>query len=260
MVDLEVSRVDLVNEGADDNAHIKYYKDKKGGSSMTFKDIIAKLRPEDRAVIEDEIAKAACGTGASEEGKQDVEKEMDPAEDKKAEESEPEDEKKEDVAKESTEEDMEDVFKSLDPRIKAMFDAANAKATAAEAIAKSLVEKELENEAVAKAKEVAGIGASEEQLVKIYKSLKAKDESLCEEVFGIFKSAANVKDAGEEMFDTVAKGRSNDDTAAGSAWDKIMAEATEIAKSKGISEASAVSEVVKAKPDLYREYLKELKK
>lgn len=260
MVGLEVSRVDLVNEGADDNAHIKYYKDKEGGSAMTFKDIIAKLKPEDRAVIEDEIAKAANSSGAPGEKKEDVEKEADSAEDKKAEDAKAEEKGEKDAAKTADSEDVDDVFKSLDPRIKAMFDAANAKATAAEAIAKSLVEKELENEAVIKAKEVSGIGASEEQLIKIYKSLKAADETLCNEVFGIFKSAANVKEAGEELFDTVAKGRTAEDSAVGNAWDKIMTEAAEIAKSKGISEAAAVSEVVKSKPDLYREYLKELKK
>lgn len=253
LVGLEVSRVDLVNEGADSNAFIKYYKDKEGGSSMTFKDIIAKLKPEDRAIIEDEIAKAACGAGEKKEEGEEVAKEADSKEEKGSEGEKSEGTKKED-------ENMDDVFKSLDPRLKAIFDAANAKAAAAEAIAKSLMEKELEGEAIAKAKEVAGIGASEDQLVKVYKSLKAVDENLCNEVFGIFKAAANVKDAGEEIFETVAKGQGTEGASAGGAWDKIMAEATEIAKSKGISEASAVSEVVKAKPDLYREYLKELRK
>lgn len=257
MVDLDVSRVDLVKEGADDNAFIKYYKSKEGGTNM-FKTILAKLKPEDKQAIEDEIAKQVAKAKeealASKEDEEGKPEEGTGAEEKK-------EKKPVEKAKEQEQDDLEEVLKSLDPRVKAMFDAVNAKATAAEAVAKSLVEKELEAEAVAKAKEVMGTGASQDQLVKIYKSLKELDPELCTEVFGIFKSAANVKGAGEGIFETVAKTKGTvEDTSGGSAWDKIMTEATEIAKSKGITEAAAVSEVVKQKPDLYREYLAELKK
>ena len=257
MVDLDVSRVDLVKEGADDNAFIKYYKSKEGGTNM-FKTILAKLKPEDKQAIEDELAKQVAKAKeealASKEGEEGKPEEGTGAEKEK-------EKKPVEKAKEQEQDDLEEVLKSLDPRVKAMFDAVNAKATAAEAVAKSLVEKELEAEAVAKAKEVMGTGASQDQLVKIYKSLKELDPELCTEVFGIFKSAANVKEAGEGIFETVAKTKGTvEDTSGGSAWDKIMTEATEIAKSKGITEAAAVSEVVKQKPDLYREYLAELKK
>ena len=266
LVDLDISRVDLVKEGADDNAFIKYFKNREGGPAMTFKEIIAKLKPEDKAVIEAELEKAkSCGAEESEVEKEKTEDETPEEKKEKTEDETPEEKREEtEVTKEKEEkpeeDDMEEVFKSLDPRVKALFDAVNAKATAAEAVAKSLVEKELEAEAVAKAKEVAGIGASEEQLVKIYKSLKETNAELCSEVFGIFKTAANVKEAGEGIFDTVAKHKSGVENTAGNAWDRIMAEATEVAKAKGITEAAAVSEVVKAKPELYKEYLQELKK
>lgn len=254
MVDLDISRVDLVKEGADDNAFIKYFKNREGGPAMTFKEIIAKLKPEDKAVIEAELEKAKNSGAEETEGEKEKPEDETPKEKKEGTEVTKEKEEK------PEEDDMEEVFKSLDPRVKALFDAVNAKATAAEAVAKSLVEKELEAEAVAKAKEVAGIGASEEQLVKIYKSLKETNAALCSEVFGIFKTAANVKEAGEGIFDTVAKHKGGVENTTGNAWDRIMAEATEVAKTKGITEAAAVSEVVKAKPELYKEYLQELKK
>lgn len=256
MVDMDIDRVDLVKEGADDNAFIKYYKDREGGPKMTFKEIIAKLKPEDKQIIEAEVEAQFA------KAKEKVEKEFPPAAKKK--EGEEDDKEGEEKApkgkkKEEPKEGEEDFFKSLDPRVKAMFETISAKAEAAEAVAKSLVAKELDTEAVAKAKEVAGIGADEAKLVEIYKSLQDTDPALCTEVFNIFKTAANVKEAGSEIFETVVKTKGQD-TSGGSAWEKIMAEATEVAKAKGTTEASAISEVVKAKPELYREYLKELRK
>lgn len=249
LLDLEVDRVDLVDEGANSEAHIKLYKRKEHTNTMEFKDIVAKMKPEHAAVLQEEINKA------KQEVPEEVAKSL-------------EDSKQEvaalqaDLAKAKTdleevakskpaaEPSVEDVIKGLDPAVQEMFKTMAAQKEAAEAIAKSAAEKALTDQAIAKAKELKSLPVEEAKLVDVLKDISP-------EVHEILKAANQaIEDSG--VLEEVGKSASTATQASNTdeAWAAIEKAARQIADEEKMTIEKATGEAVKRNPELYATYLK----
>lgn len=248
---LDVNRVDLVSEGCNTGANIKLYKNKPEGGEqgMKFSEILKKLTPEDQAAINAELEKAKqCATGAAGAG----------AEGEGEEGADPKPKEKEKEKAPKKEEPMnEEMFKGMPNEMTQLFKSMQAQLTASNQIIKSMQESALEGEAIAKAKSVVGCGADEATLVELYKSLKGLDVAICDQVFGILSTNAQVTKSATGL--TRELGATGGvDVPAGSAdeaWAKIEAAASEIAKSRNISMEAATSDVVMNQPELYQQYV-----
>jgi hypothetical protein len=240
--DLVIDRVDLVDEGANSEAYIKLYK-RKEPKNMNFDEILKSLDPEAVKVVNAEMDKAKAEVPADVVAKlETAEADLKKAKDEK------------DVvaaelakAKESTKEDStpEDVMKSLDPAVQEIFKSMKAQKEAAEAIAKQLSDQKIEDEAIAKARELKALPTDEKALVSIVKSATP-------EVFELLKSVNKLIDESEILKQKGSEGSdSNTD-----AWSKIEKAADELVVSEKITKEKAIDKVIKAQPDLYREYLK----
>ena len=241
LINPEYTRVDLVKEGANSKAHIKLFKS-KGGTEMTLEEILKSLKPEHSAVVQKALDDAKKKADDAEAAKKAAEEEI---------------EKSKKPAPGTSE---EEILKSVkDPAVKALLETQIAKAKAAETVAKQLKEEQETVEAIAKAKEVPNIGAEEATIADVYKKLKTADAELCDNVFGIFKAASALIAEGGALSEVGKSAGEATDTAGttseDAAWDKIEKKAEEIAKSQGIKQSAAISEVIKQHPDLYREYL-----
>lgn len=246
---LDVNRVDLVDEGANSAAFIKMYKRRETNDSMELKDILSKMKPEHAAIVSAEIEKAkkeipAETATALQTNETDLAKAKDELEVAKKACTDAENKLKDMEKEDKT--NTEDVMKSLDPAVKALFDKMQATADEAVNKAKALEESNLTTVAIAKAKELSFIPVEEEKLVTIMKSASP-------EVIEVLKAANKCIGEGG-LFTEVGKARGN--SANGDAWDKIEKKADELSKSEQISKQKAISQVIKENPDLYREYLK----
>lgn len=238
LFDLEVDRVDLVDEGANSAAHIKLYK-RKEHDPMNLKEILAKMKPEHVDVINAEIAKS---TTASE----DVKAELIKAKEELA-------KAKEDLAKANepaaSDVSQEDVIKSLSPEVQAVFKSLNAQKEVAETIVKQLNDEKIEKDAIAKAKELKAIPVEESKLVEVVKTASP-------ELFEVLKAAS--KAIGAEVLGEVGKSASNTDfssTSKNDNWAKIEKMADALV-TKDITKAKAITMVVKQNPELYNGYVK----
>lgn len=247
LVDIEYDRVDLVKEGANSKAHIRLIKSKKGGDEMKFEEIIAKLKPEHAEVIQNVIKE-------KEESFAELQKQL--------EEATAEIEKlKEGAAaqNESASDNPEEILKSVkDPAIRSLLETQIAKAKAAEAEVRKVREAQLQAEAIAKAKDVEGLGTETDKLVEVYKKLTDTNESLRDEVFGILKAASEVVKQSKAFDEFGASGAGSETvvTTEQEAWNLIEKAADEIAKSKNITKSKAISEAIAQNPELYDQYLK----
>lgn len=239
----DYSRVDLVKEGANSQANIKLFKS-KGGAQMKFADVIAKLKPEHASVIVahiEEITKAKDDTIEEiTKAKNDAEAALETANIEKG---------------VKDEDDMEVVLKSIkDPAVRKIMETQIAKTAAAEAEVRKAREAAVTAEAIAKAKELEGIGSDNDTLVELYKSLGDKPE-LRDNVFGVLKAAKEVAASGSITTEigksaTNATGMSEEE-----AWGKIEAAADEIMKSRGIKKGAAVNAIIEEQPELYQAYI-----
>jgi hypothetical protein len=249
LLEPEYTRVDLVKEGANSKAHIKLFKSKGGGNPMTFEEILKSLKPEHADVIQKaldaEKKKADDAEAAKKVAEDDAKAAKDEVEKSKA-----------PAAGDSPEE----ILKSVkDPAVKALLETQIAKAKIAEEEVRKARETQLNSEAIAKAKEVPNVGAEEAVLADVYKKLKNVDSQLCEDVFGIFKAAsAMVAEGGvlTEVGKSAGTQANEGNTSEAAAWDKIEKKAQEVAVAKGIKQAAAITEVIKAHPELYDAYIK----
>jgi DNA repair exonuclease SbcCD ATPase subunit len=239
LLDLVVDRVDLVDEGANSAAFIKLYKRKERIKDMSFEEIIKQLKPEHAEVIKAELEKAKSEVPEEVSKKltklQDIEEELN--------------EVKQELAKakkqDTGEENIEDIIKKLDDPIQRVFKSMQAKADAAEALAKQLTEEREREEAIAKARELKALPVEEETLVEVVKDVSP-------EVFDILKKASDALES-SDIFEEVGKGKGGHDTV--DAWSKIEKKAEEIASRDNISKEKAIGIVVNENPDLYKEYL-----
>lgn len=243
LVDMELNRVDLVKEGANSLAFIRLIKSKGGKSMPTFEEIVKALKPEHQTVVNEyvqglqaEVQKARAEAQAAQEAFAKAKNAEGPA------------------PGASTEE----ILKSIqDPAVRTLLEQQIAKAKIAEEELRKAREAQLEQEAIAKAKEVSHIGAAEDDLKELYKSLKSVDVELCDKVFGILKSASAVARDGD-VFKEIGKSAGDGGSSASEdqAWNKIEQAADVIVKEKNISKAAAIREVINSNPALYDEYLR----
>lgn len=237
--DPEYDRVDLVKEGANSQAHIMLVKS-KGGTNMTLEEILKAMKPEHREVVEAALEKA------KEASKEQVQAAVEEAVAKA---------KQEQPAPAGASE--EEILKSVkDPALRQLLETQIAKAKAAEAEVLKIKKAEAEREAIAKAKEVPNLGVEENQLATLYKQLKDADNSLAEEVFGIFKSLNEVIKDSAIMKEAGVAGDPAGATSEAAAWAAIEQAAEPLMKEKNISQHQAITEVINARPELYSAYLK----
>lgn len=253
--------MDLVDEGANSAAFIKLYKRKERLNTMEFEEILKSLKPEHKAAIEAEIAKAkgevpevtatelakaktdlAAATDEVAKAKEEVTKACN---------AKMEAEKKakdlEDKLDGGKDESTETVMKSLDPAVQEIFKSMKLQKEAAEAVVKQMNEQKITDEAVAKAKELKALPVDEAQLVTIVKSASP-------EVFEVLKAASALIASGTQ-FEEVGKNKGGNGGA--DAWSKIEKKAEEFkAADDKLTQAAAISKAIKANPELYREYLK----
>jgi hypothetical protein len=268
LFELEVNRVDLVDEGCNSEAFIKLYKRKE--NTMTLQEILEKGKPELTEVITSEIAKAkaeipegvtvelekakadlSLSTEELAKAKADLSLSTEELAKAKADVKTMEDElaaakaKSEDINK-SKELSEEEVLKSLDPTVQEIFKSIKAQKLAAEEIVKSLQAQKLNDEAIVKAKELKNLPVDQDKLVDIAKS--ASDE-----IYEVLKAANKaLENAG--IFKEVGKGGNGDDIA-GTAWEKIAKKAEVLAETEKVTIQKATARIIKENPELYREYL-----
>lgn len=245
LIDLEVSRVDLVDEGANSQAHIMLYK-RKENNAMKYEDILKSLKPEHVATIEAEINKAkaivpeetATALSNVQKSLKDTEAELK-------------------LAKEATvtkskdaEPDFDEVIKGLDPAVQAVMKRMQSEKEAAEEIAKMAADKQLHDSAVTKAASLKSLPIEQDKLVEVVKGITP-------EVFEILKAAnAAVEGSGvlEELGDS---GKDSVEKAKDSthAWEMLEKKAAELAVEKGIKASEAMTEVIKSNRELYKQSL-----
>lgn len=255
--DLVITRVDLVDEGANSAAFIELYKRKERSDKMELKDIIAKMNPEHAAVVQAEIDKLSGEITKAKESIDALTTERDSAK---------EDLKKamgdlktanEDLAKAKAElealkandaaSNEEDIIKAMPEEARALYTKMKAQKEAAEEAIRKAKEAEAQATAIAKAAELKAIPIEQDKLVGILKG--ASPELL--EVLTAINSAIESTVLGEVGKRAPGQASSSSEEA----WAKIEAKAAEIAKAKGISKAKAISQAVEENPDLYKEYL-----
>ncbi|MNU34901.1 hypothetical protein D3C71_234880 [compost metagenome] len=253
--DLEVDRVDLVDVGDNSEAYIALYK-RKEQKILMYDEILAKMDKADADVIRGEMAKAKAEVPA------ETAEELEKAKQEKADaegkyqaafdEGEVMKSKIKSLEASATPEpDFEEVIKSMDPAVQAMFKKLNEQKIAAETVAKAAAEKAITDEAVAKAATLKALPVEEAELVEVCKSASP-------EVFAILTKASK---AIEESVNFDEVGKSKDKAAANSAdtdaaWAKIEKRATDVARERGITQEKAVAAVIQEQPELYREYMK----
>jgi chromosome segregation ATPase len=257
--DLVVNRVDLVDEGANSAAFIELYKRKERGDKMELKDIIAKMTPEHAAVVQAEIDRLSgevtktkesvttlttdkdATTQALAKAKDDLKTANDELALAKSE--------LDTLKAGSTAFDEEETLKSMPEAARELFTKMKAQKDAAEETVRKAKEAEANAQAIAKASELKALPIEQEKLVGVLKG--CSPELL--EVLTTINAAVDGTVLGEV-------GKNKPGSAAGAtgdaAWAKIEAKALEIAKTKGVSKAKAISQAVDENPDLYKEYLK----
>jgi chromosome segregation ATPase len=246
LTDLVIDRVDLVDDGANSEAFIKLYK-RKESHSMNFEEILKELKEEHVEAIKAEITKA-CDAASAEVKEQmtSKEKELEDAKTELAKANEELAKANEEINKSKEDNTSnEDVIKNLDPAVQELFKSITAQKEAAEKVAKQLGEQKIEEEAIAKAKELKALPADEKVLVSIVKSAST-------EVYELLKSVSKLIEDGE-----VLKEKGNASTDGNQdAWAKIEKAADVIVDAEKVTKQAAISKVIKEQPELYREYLK----
>lgn len=260
---LVVDRVDLVEEGANSAAFIELYK-RKEPMTMTVQEILDQMEPEHASVL-----KAKIDAGEATEQKlvdatarlDTVTKELNEAEQKVPCECDGEagedgvckacNRKKMEVVKASSSEDESDVLKGMPESARLYVEQLKIKKEAAEAEIRKANEAKIEAEAVAKAVELKSLPVEQKALVSMLKT--ASKEVI--DVLVAANSAINATVLGE-----TGQTASTSNYTAKSAeenWSKIEAEADKLVKSAdgAITKAKAIAQVIKDKPELYREYL-----
>lgn len=283
---LVITKVALVDEGACSAAHIKLYKRKEGGIYTMELEEVLKLIPEDQreaAKAAIEKAKADAAKAASVKAADDAEDAIDGGLDDAMENPDgtpKKDTKKKSVAKvaakikglnaeitklkgATTTKTEDELLKSVDPAIRAILEKAKNQAAAAEAAVLKMKDETDTQESLAKAKELPNIGAKSEDLAKSFKALKKLDEKVFNDVFDVLKSANALIADGNPLGELGASGVAVDDVAltkaADVAWTAIEKKADDIKKTANCSKEQAISKAITANPELYKQYLNNLK-
>lgn len=284
LTNLKITKVSLVDEGACSAAHITLFKQKKGGSEMTFEEMMESLSEEQQAIIkakfdaqneELEKAKEECSEKEQEleeakkafsEKEEELEKVKQEKKDLETKASETEEEEEEDdLAIESNSEDgvtkakkeltEEEILKNVDPAVREMIQKAKSEAEVhKQAVLKMKEEKEIA-EVTEIAKSLSGVGTEETQMVSMLRKAKSLDVELYAEVLKALQVANNII-ADSELLKEKGQSFAGNDV---DAWSKVDAKADEIAKTRGVSKAKATNIVIDEFPELYQAYLDSLR-
>ena len=282
LTNLKITKVSLVDEGACSAAHITLFKQKKGGSEMTFEEMMESLSEEQQAIIkakfdaqneELEKAKEECSEKEQEleeakkafsEKEEELEKVKQEKKDLETKASETEEEEA-DLAVEADSEDgvtkakkeltEEEILKNVDPAVREMIQKAKSEAEVhKQAVLKMKEEKEIA-EVTEIAKSLSGVGTEETQMVSMLRKAKSLDVELYAEVLKALQVANNIIADSELLKE---KGQAGD-KAGVDAWAQVDAKADEIAKNRGVSKAKATNIVIDEFPQLYQAYLDSLR-
>lgn len=285
LTNLKITKVSLVDEGACSAAHITLFKQKKGGSEMTFEEMMESLSEEQQAIIkakfdaqneELEKAKEECSEKEQEleeakkafsEKEEELEKVKQEKKDleTKASETEEEEAEDDDLAIEADSEDgvtkakkeltEEEILKNVDPAVREMIQKAKSEAEVhKQAVLKMKEEKEIA-EVTEIAKSLSGVGTEETQMVSMLRKAKSLDVELYAEVLKALQVANNII-ADSELLKEKGQSFAGNDV---DAWSKVDAKADEIAKTRGVSKAKATNIVIDEFPELYQAYLDSLR-
>lgn len=263
--DLVVDRVDLVDEGANSAAFIELFKRKERKESMDYKEVIAKMSPEQGKLVQAELDKLAGEVTKAKEDLATVTTERDEAkkqldetngklktanDDLATAKSEldalKQDEGKDDAAKAAF--DEEETMKAMPKEARELFTKMKAQKNAAEEELRKAKDAEKHADAVAKAATLKSLPIEQAKLVELVKGATP-------EVLELLATVATAMD--ETVLGEVGKSKAGAGTASTSneAWAQIEAKADEVAKKDSISKAKAISKVVNENPDLYKQYL-----
>ena len=263
--DLVVDRVDLVDEGANSAAFIEFFKRKERKESMDYKEVIAKMSPEQGKLVQAELDKLAGEVTKAKEDLATVTTERDEAkkqldetngkletanDDLATAKSEldalKQDEGKDGAAKAAF--DEEETMKAMPKEARELFTKMKAQKNAAEEELRKAKDAEKHAEAVAKAATLKSLPIEQAKLVELVKGATP-------EVLELLATVATAMD--ETVLGEVGKSKAGAGTASTSneAWAQIEAKADEVAKKDSISKAKAISKVVNENPDLYKQYL-----
>ena len=286
LTNLKITKVSLVDEGACSAAHITLFKQKKGGSEMTFEEMMESLSEEQQAIIkakfdaqneelekakeecsekEQELEEAKKAFSEKEEELEKVKQEKKDLETKASETEEEEEEEEADLAVEADSEDgvtkakkeltEEEILKNVDPAVREMIQKAKSEAEVhKQAVLKMKEEKEIA-EVTEIAKSLSGVGTEETQMVSMLRKAKSLDVELYAEVLKALQVANNII-ADSELLKEKGQSFAGNDV---DAWSKVDAKADEIAKTRGVSKAKATNIVIDEFPELYQAYLDSLR-
>lgn len=275
LTNLKITKVSLVDEGACSAAHITLFKQKKGGSEMTFEEMMESLSEEQQAIIKakfdaqnEELEEAKKAFSEKEEELEKVKQEKKDLETKASEtedEEEEEEEEEEDLALESNSEDgvtktkeeltEEEILKNVDPAVREMIQKAKSEAEVhKQALIKMKEEKEVA-QLTEIAKSINNVGTEETQLVSMLKKAKSVDVEFYNEVLKTLQVANNII-ADSELLKEKGQSFAGNDV---DAWSKVDAKADEIAKTRNVSKAKATNIVIDEFPELYQAYLDSLR-
>lgn len=266
LTNLKITKVSLVDEGACSAAHITLFKQKKGGSEMTFEEMMESLSEEQQAIIKakfdaqnEELEEAKKAFSEKEEELEKVKQEKKDLE-TKASETEEEDlaieaDSEDGVTKAKKELTEEEILKNVDPAVKEMIQKAKSEAEIhKQAVLKMKEEKEIA-EVTEIAKSLSGVGTEETQMVSMLRKAKSLDVELYAEVLKALQVANNII-ADSELLKEKGQSFAGNDV---DAWSKVDAKADEIAKTRGVSKAKATNIVIDEFPELYQAYLDSLR-
>ena len=274
LTNLKITKVSLVDEGACSAAHITLFKQKKGGSEMTFEEMMESLSEEQQAIIKakfdaqnEELEEAKKAFSEKEEELEKVKQEKKDLETKasETEEEEEEEEQEDDLALESNSEDgvtkakeeltEEEILKNVDPAVREMIQKAKSEAEVhKQALIKMKEEKEVA-QLTEIAKSINNVGTEETQLVSMLKKAKSVDVEFYNEVLKTLQVANNII-ADSELLKEKGQSFAGNDV---DAWSKVDAKADEIAKTRNVSKAKATNIVIDEFPELYQAYLDSLR-
>ena len=286
LTNLKITKVSLVDEGACSAAHITLFKQKKGGSEMTFEEMMESLSEEQQAIIkakfdaqneelekakeecsekEQELEEAKKAFSEKEEELEKVKQEKKDLETKASETEEEEEEEEDTLAIEADSEDgvtkakkeltEEEILKNVDPAVREMIQKAKSEAEVhKQAVLKMKEEKEIA-EVTEIAKSLSGVGTEETQMVSMLRKAKSLDVELYAEVLKALQVANNII-ADSELLKEKGQSFAGNDV---DAWSKVDAKADEIAKTRGVSKAKATNIVIDEFPELYQAYLDSLR-
>lgn len=281
---LIIDRVDLVDEGANSASFIELFKRKESKEAMDVKEIISKMKPEHAEVVQTTLDTMQKSIDASTVLYEEVTKERDTANValegantaleeantalekaknvialyKAADYCTCDGDEDEDGVCESCNKpkgkavdkagfDEEETLKSMPEAARELFYKMRDQKNAAEEAVRKAKEAEEHAEAVSKAATLKSLPIETEKLVSL---IKGGSPELIECLTTINTAIDGV------VLNEVGKSKGAD--VADSSWAKIEAEAEVIAKRDGISKQKAITAVLKEKPELYNEYLKEV--